>query len=169
MSSELRTRINAQGVVDLTASVGEAIVCSRDVVDLTMSIRAPDGKTLQQVLVDQTLAASATLDLDLNSSSNTLKDAFNRPVQIEKLHWLLITVIDQATTKALRYGPSGASGSGQWWYSGTAADRQITVADTDVKFFRAGLTVTPGSSILRIVNPSAVAVRFRLWALGIQA
>lgn len=166
MSAVLRTRINGQSTDTFAGGVRQNIVLS-DLVNLNLNLTAASG-TYQQLLLEQTLAATAGVTISLRDSANTLKDAGNVAIEFAKIFWFLLAVATPALGVGVRYGPLGVSNAAQLWFSGVTADEWVFVKDTDLKLSRAeGWSVDAANANLRIYNPSAsLACTFRLWIVG---
>lgn len=168
MSANLRTRFNGQSIDTFTGGVSQGIVLARDVVDLNLNLRTASAAVYQQALLEQTLAVTTGVTLDLNDAANTWLDAGNAPIRFAKIFWFVLAVVSPAAGVGVRYGPMGVSNSAQLWFSGVTADEWVFVPDTELKANRsAGWTVDTANANLRIYNPSAsLACTFRLWIVG---
>lgn len=167
MSAILRTRMSGQSTDTFTGGVSQGIVLARDVVDLNLNLRTSGAAVYQQVILSQELATVTGVTLDLNDASNTWLDAGGSPIRFAKIFWLLLAVVEPGAAKALRYGPMGVANSAQLWFSGVTADEWVLVTDADLKLNRsAGWAVDTANANLRIYNPSAGSVTFRLWIVG---
>jgi hypothetical protein len=123
----------------------------------------------QQVMVAVSLAASASLDIDLADPANTLLDRVNRPLNLSKLYYLALAVTSPAGTKSLRVGPQNVTSGAQLWFSGVGAGAYEVVDQWVQRPSFSGWTVTAGGArVLRINNPSAVTVAGTLYLAGKQ-
>lgn len=111
---------------------------------------------------ERTILAGANDDLDL---SGALLNPFGTLIAGTRLKWILVDIEAPDGTKSLRVGPQGVANAFQGWHGGVAAGNYNTVHRTMFlvePYAGWAITATTGD-ILRINNPGAGSVTYRIW------
>ena len=114
---------------------------------------------------ERTILTTANDDLDL---AGGLVNPFGTTLTFTVLKWIIIDIDAPDGTKSLRVGPQGVANAFQGPFGGVLAANYVTVhrALFMVEPYT-GWTVTAGSvDILRINNPGAGTVVYRIWLGG---
>lgn len=119
---------------------------------------------------ERTLAAGANDDLDLAGGLVLAGPAANQTLTFTRVKQVLVVIDAADGTKRLRVGPQGVANAFQGWEGGVAAGNYAEFYDHFTLGHRwAGWTVTAGTGdILRINNPSAVSVTYRIYLNGLS-
>lgn len=170
MPNEIRPRFNAAGAGSYPGGLSQSIFLS-DMGAFSTPIRAVTSTWYQYFLKDQVLAASGTLDIDLNNPANTTKDAGGNPLQIAKLLWFALSITGPTGTAKVRYGPQGVTNGCPLWFGGVTSTYFADVQEAEIRPFTTGLAITASSaSVVRFKNPDSVnPVTFSLWIAGQSA
>lgn len=165
MSVEVQIRATAAGNESVGGATVTTVVLDRDLAQLTGPIRGGVGEELQQCRFERTLEPNAAADISLRSASNTLKDAIGRPLQLQDVRMLLVTVVDPVANKLIRYGPQGIAQAAPLWFA--SADSYQSVAETDWVIRRSRpVAVAADAANLRFTNSGSVAATIRVWVVG---
>jgi hypothetical protein len=114
---------------------------------------------------ERSILTGANDDLDL---AGGLTNPFGTAITFTVVKWLIIDIDAPDGTKVLRVGPQGVANAWQGPHGGVAAGNYITVHRSlfHVEPYT-GWTVTAGTGdILRINNPGAGTVNYRIWLGG---
>jgi hypothetical protein len=117
---------------------------------------------------ERTVAAGADDDLDL---SGTLSNVFAELLSLTAVKLLVILIKDADGVKKLQVGPQGLTGAFQGPWGGVGATNSTTVDSfaAPINHPWAGYPVGAGATDkLRIHNPSAAPVTYRILVAGVQ-
>jgi hypothetical protein len=117
---------------------------------------------------ERTVAAGADDDLDL---SGTLTNPAGEALALTALKLLLVAVKDADGVKKLLVGPQGLAGAFQGPWGGVGATNYKTVDNFDllVNHPWGGYPIVGGTTDkLRVHNPGAAAVTYRILIAGVQ-
>lgn len=169
MPYNLQNRFSASGTQTASGNRTQTIILARDVVDLNVIMREGTGETFQQVLIEQTLAPSANYDFSLRDAANPITDIGGVPLQLQSLRWFVMALVNPVPAASLRFGPQATTNPCPLWFSGVGSSAYETLTDSIVKPIRGGLSIAAGAASLRVNNPSAIDVSFRIWVAGLKA
>jgi len=120
-----------------------------------------------QIFTDtRTVAATTNDDIDLFSG---LTNVYNEAIVFTRIKWVIIDIDTPTTTKRLRVGPLAVANAFVGWMinaGGTTYEEIVTRVVKEHPY--AGWTVSNVIRNLRIFNPGATAVTYRILIIGVQ-
>lgn len=126
------------------------------------------GYANQWYVAERSILTTANDDLDL---AGGLTNAMGQVVTFTKIKFLLIAIDSPDGVKKLRFGPQNVANAWAAGFGALGATLYKDVFDWEVLVNNkwAGVAVTAGSAdVLRINNPGAGTVTYRLLVIGVQ-